>query len=163
MDNDKLELYKIAVGTRQFEIQMLWQRSNYFLIFQTALVVGLAAAKQDRWVSALVSLLGVATAIVWCMVNAGSKYWQVRWEAAAARLEGDIAKDARLFAASGDEVHSEVEKSLEASGHNPLVRLIDRFVLYKPSVSLMMMVLSLGSFVVWAGLLFRFIFKRCLT
>jgi len=157
------ELYKIAVGTRQFEIQMLWQRSNYFLIFQTALVVALAAAKQDRWISALVSLLGIATALVWCLVNAGSKYWQVRWEAAAERLERQIAPDVRLFAATPREVHDEVRRSINASGHTRFLSFVDRLILRKYSVSLMMMILSMGSVVVWTGLLLRFLIKRTLT
>ena len=44
MDDKKkemdFELYKIAIQTRNLELGFFWQRSNYFLVLNTALATG---------------------------------------------------------------------------------------------------------------------------
>ncbi|ENN6985946.1 hypothetical protein ACAB91_004506 [Vibrio parahaemolyticus] len=37
---DDLEAYKIALETRNMEIKLFWQRSNYFLALNAALALG---------------------------------------------------------------------------------------------------------------------------
>ena len=117
-------LFKIALETRNFEILLYWQRSNYFLVLNTALAVGFFSvnrlmkkafgdrlphgrgsvntckhavailsrareqavyclfqhpAKEQAYAVTLASLGAIASTL-WFLVNAGSKYWQSRWE-----------------------------------------------------------------------------------
>lgn len=142
------ELFKIAVSTRQFEIQMFWQRSNYFMVLNTAIAIGFFAAKAPSY-GAVIALLGVGVCVIWCLVNFGSKFWQSRWEEAAARLEAKCAPEAKLFAATRSEVDEEVKKSLASSNHSGLQKWMDEQIIKKPSVSYQMTLLSLSFVVFW--------------
>lgn len=42
---EKKDLYKIAIETRNLEIGMLWQRSNYFMALNTAIAIGFFTQK----------------------------------------------------------------------------------------------------------------------
>ena len=144
------ELYKIAVTTRQFEIQMLWQRSNYFMVLNTAVAIGFFSQK-DAPYAATLAFLGAAVCMAWCFINFGSKYWQSRWEEAASRLETQCAAEAKLFAATSEEVHGEVTRSLAKAKPQRIPRkCLDRQILKKPSVSYHMTLLSFLFVLFWA-------------
>ena len=53
---DKQEVYKIAVNTRQTEIQLFWQRSNYFMVLNIAIAVGFFALKNESYDPVLAGL-----------------------------------------------------------------------------------------------------------
>ena len=40
VDLNEKEQFERATSERQFEIQMFWQRSNYFMVLNTAIAVG---------------------------------------------------------------------------------------------------------------------------
>jgi hypothetical protein len=88
-------LYKIVLGTRNFEISLFWQRSNYFLVLNTALAVGFFSvengATKGKEFAATLALLGIITSTLWILVNSGSKYWQSRWEHELVLRERDLA------------------------------------------------------------------------
>jgi hypothetical protein len=144
MNND--ELYKIAVGARQFEIQMFWQRSNYFMVLNTALAVGFFALR-NGWYAPLLAFVGAVVCLIWYLVNLGSKYWQCRWEEAASRLEQ--SPEAKLFAVTPEEIQQEVTRSLEKARHEGLQKWLDGQILKKPSVSYLMILVSLFFVVLW--------------
>ena len=75
----KFDLYKIALDTRNMEIGLFWQRSNYFLVLNTAVAVGFFLKATEKY-QFLIGLFGFAVAILWLGVNLGSKFWQSRWE-----------------------------------------------------------------------------------
>lgn len=147
---EKDDLLKIALDTRQFEIQMLWQRSNYFLIFNTAIAVGFFSAKDRFWAQLLAAVFGVAVSWLWYRVNLGGKYWQSRWEEAAWRLENECAPDAKLFAATESEVQVEVVQSLKRWDHKGFAKWLDKQILKKPSLSQQMVIPSLCFMLFWA-------------
>src|SRR4051812_22956982 len=103
------ELYKVAVNTRQFEIQLFWQRSNYFLVLNTAIAVGFfARAVTYHWHSLLLAVFGCTVSVFWYRVNLGSRYWHVRWEVATQRMEQLYSADADLFAAEPSKLQDDV-------------------------------------------------------
>ncbi len=153
---DKDEQFKLAVNTRQFEIQMFWQRSNYFMILNTAIAVGFFSLKNEFYAPVLAGL-GAAVSMLWFLVNLGGKYWQSRWEEAASRLENECAPNAKLFAATKEEVHQEVIRSLEKGGHKGFQEWLDKQILKKPSVSYQMTFLSFFFVLFWAAVLCVFI------
>ena len=153
---DKEEQFKLAVNTRQFEIQMFWQRSNYFMILNTAIAVGFFSLKTNSY-APILAALGAIVSLIWYFVTLGGKYWQSRWEEAAARLESECAPDAKLFAATSDEVQKEVERSLNKGSHKGFRKCLDVRILKKPSVSYQMTFLAFFFFLFWVITLCAFI------
>jgi hypothetical protein len=144
-------LFKIALDTRNFEISLYWQRSNYFLALNTALAVGFFSIKEQGYALTLASL-GAIASVLWFFVNAGSKYWQSRWEHEVIVREKKLTSNGPLFAATREQTDQYVRDSLLWNHHGTLQRLADRLVLRKPSVSFMMTLLSAAFFFVWVGL-----------
>lgn len=150
-DNDE-KLFKIALNTRNLEISLFWQRSNYFLVLNSGLAVGFFSLKNQAYALVLASL-GTLTALLWFLVNLGSKYWQSRWEHELTLRERKLYPNDPLFAATREQTDSYVRESLRYHEHRGLQHLLDGCVMWKPSVSFMMTVLSLGFLLVWVGLL----------
>ena len=85
-----LERFKIALKTRNFEIELFWKRCSYFLAINTALVTALAAAmfallnssdNASFWpLLGGICLAGIFICIAWIQVVIGSKFWQTHWE-----------------------------------------------------------------------------------
>ena len=141
-------LFKIALDTRNFEISLYWQRSNYFLVLNTALAVGFFSVKEQGYAVTLASLGAIASAL-WFLVNAGSKYW----EHEVIIRERKLTLDVPQFAANREHTDQYVRRSLHWNSHGELQCLFDRMVLHKPSVSFMMTILSAVFCIVWVGLL----------
>jgi len=154
-ENDKptkFELYKIALDTRNMEIGLFWQRSNYFLVLNTAAAVGFFLKATVKY-QILIGLFGFAVAILWFGVNLGSKFWQSRWEFRLKEAEKELGNDIEYFSATWETINSDVEKSLDFSEHSNLRKKIDKLVLMKPSVSFIMTLLSILFITLWLGLI----------
>lgn len=148
----KFDLYKVALDTRNMEIGLFWQRSNYFLVLNTAAAVGFFFKATENY-QLIIGLFGLAVAILWFGINLGSKFWQSRWEYRLKEAENQLNGDIQYFSASLDTINSDVEKSLEFSEHGKLRKMIDKLVLMKPSVSFIMTLLSMLFVLLWLGLI----------
>lgn len=141
---------KIALDNRAFEIQLFWQRSNYFLVLMSALGVA-AFAIEEPIFSLMVSLLAVIASFLWFRTNQGSKFWQERWEIEVKSLSKEIG--IRSFGRSISDIKVQVAQSLYPGGVikvNSFRTWILKGVLEKPSVTYHMIILSFASTVVWA-------------
>ena len=151
-------LYEIALDTRNLEINLFWQRCNYFLVLNSGLAVGFFSLR-DTSLHIPVALLGLLVCILWYRVALGSKYWQERWEFCLRRteqhlrLKGLYKSDIALFSADWAEIRDDVRQSLQASGHTGIERAIDRQIMSKPSVTLSMFYLVLAFALAWVGLI----------
>lgn len=152
------EVYKVALDTRNFEISLFWQRSNYFLVLNTALAIGFFNLQATKY-SILLAVLGALVSILWYRVNLGSKYWQSRWEERLKIVEEQIAPEIKFFAADLETIRNDVQKSLEAGKHTGLQRLVYTQVLEKPSVSYRMTLLSLVFVASWGLLIVMTVFR----
>jgi hypothetical protein len=92
---NNFDLYKIALDTRNMEIGLFWQRSNYFLVLNTAIAVGFF--KTTEKYQLLMSFVGFCVALLWFSVNLGSKYWQSRWEFRLYEAEKRSIKGSETF------------------------------------------------------------------
>ncbi len=135
------DIYKVALDTRNFEISLFWQRSNYFLVLNSALAIGFFNLKSPAF-GILLAALGILASFLWYRVNLGSKFWQCRWEHRLHEVERQIAPNANFFAADWSVVKSDVEKSLQFSEHKGFQLWLDQQVLKKPSVTYCMTMLS---------------------
>src|SRR5947209_15698697 len=76
---EKKDLYKVALDTRNFEISLFWQRSNYFLVLNSALALGFFNLREQKY-GLFMAIFGIIVSWLWFCVNLGSKFWQSRWE-----------------------------------------------------------------------------------
>ncbi|MBY8309283.1 hypothetical protein KW529_18775 [Vibrio fluvialis] len=144
---NKRELYRIAIETRNMEIGLFWQRSNYFLVLNTAIAIGFFSLGNSAY-QIFLSIFGAMVSVLWFRVNLGSKYWQSRWEHRVSVLEQQIDRSIQLFSASKKLVNSDVEASLLNHKLNKKLNCYERLVLRKPSVSKSMTILAL-TFIGW--------------
>ncbi|WP_394170945.1 hypothetical protein [Saccharospirillum alexandrii] len=147
---EKKELYKIAIETRNLEIGMFWQRSNYFMALNTAIAIGFFTQKAGPY-GIILAALGAVVSLLWFFVNLGGKYWQSRWERRASIYEQEVAPDANLFSASKGTIQQDVEESLNRGEHKGFQKWLDKKILDKPSVSYQMMVLSFFFVCFWGA------------
>lgn len=150
---------QIALDNRAFEIQLFWQRSNYFLVLITALGIGVFTIKEPEF-AFLISSAATISSVYWFQTNLGSRYWQESWEVEVINLANEL--EIRSFQRDGKEIATQVKSSLENSAkENSTVfrRWVNRQVLKKPSVSYHMILLSLASIVLWTLVSTMFLWK----
>ncbi len=80
---------ELDLRSREFEINQLTQRNNFFMIFQGVMIAGLVQSQGTAAPTITVSMcaLGVATSILQIGMAGGAKYWQSRWEASTRSSE----------------------------------------------------------------------------
>jgi hypothetical protein len=153
-EGEKLDAYKTALETRNFEIHLFWQRSNYFLVLNTAIGTGFFAIGSAAY-AILLGVFGVVSSWLWLLVNFGSKFWQSRWEEQLEIEEAGLPQFEGFFDQSGDELRKIVDSSLD---RNHRKWRYDRWSWYwavkkRPSVSFMMTYLSVAFLAFWIGAL----------
>jgi len=143
------DIYKIVFDTRNLEISLFWQRSNYFLVLNSALAVGFFNLKTLEYAFVL-ALFGLFTSFLWFRVTLGGKYWQSRWEQRLSFIEQQIAPQLNLFSADWMAIQSDVDASLNANlPQGWFKKWIERQVRKKHSVSYNMTLLSLSFLAGW--------------
>lgn len=144
---------QIALDNRAFEIQLFWQRSNYFLVLMTALGIGVFTIKDTKY-AFLISVFATITSWFWYKTNLGSKFWHESWEVEVVALAKE--QGIRSFERPTSEIVNQVRQSLEEAhnaGYRSMVRRwLDMKILEKPSVSHYMILLSLTSALLWGSI-----------
>jgi hypothetical protein len=143
---------KIALDNRAFEIQLFWQRSNYFLILMSALGVGTFSVK-DTLLAPAIAAFAALCSYLWFRVNLGSKFWQESWEVEVNLLAKE--RGIRAFERPMREVREQVRQSLTSGWneekHSWLQRWIDSETTKKFSATYHMILLSLFSSILWSS------------
>jgi hypothetical protein len=80
---------ELDLHLREFEINQLTQRNNFFMIFQGVLIAGLVQSQGTAApvITFAMSFLGTATSLLQMGMAGGAKYWQSRWESATRSSE----------------------------------------------------------------------------
>ncbi len=146
-----LKRFDVALETRNFEIEMLWKRSNYFLALNTAIAVGFfSLLKKDMSMdlyALLFCVIGCFVCIAWINVNLGSKFWQAVWEEILTEISGDMELD--YFVKSDDHKDRVRNNLVNLNSPKILEKYYNYLVLDKPSVSKWMTLLSFFFLLVW--------------
>lgn len=153
------DIYKSLLDTRNFEITMFWTRSNYFLILNSAIAVGLFGTREFYSKFAIVfAVLGFLASYLWFWVCLGGKFWQTRWEQRLLDFERDNLPELKAFGATMEEVKSDVEKGLRFNSEMSwFQRKVYQLALTsKPSVSYSMIRLSMVFMLGWIAFLVAF-------
>jgi hypothetical protein len=85
-------VYRLCIETRNFEVNQLVARNNFFMVFQGVLFAGLAQASASAppIVSFGLCAVGVASSLMQAFMASGAKFWQERWEASLEEAERDF-------------------------------------------------------------------------
>jgi hypothetical protein len=153
------DLYSTLIATRNLEINLFWQRSNYFLVLNSGIVFGFFNLKETRY-AIIFGLMGIITSALWFWVCLGSKFWQTRWEQRLLDFENEYLPGLDFFSAKPDRILSDVRRGLAFQHLGPIQDRIYRLSLRKPSVSFSMTLLS-GVFVFgWLAFVIVFFSSR---
>jgi hypothetical protein len=147
-----LEAYRVAKATRDLEINLFWQRSNYFLGLSAGIAAAFFSLKDSTYPLPL-AIFGLFVALLWVAINLGSKFWQSRWEHRLRITEENLRPGMNLFSASWETVQEDVRQSFEFRKRGPIYSVYARLVLLKPSVTFVMTFLSLLFVLFWTALL----------
>lgn len=162
------DLYKIALDTRNLEIDLFWKRSNYFLVLNTAIALGYFNQLSNCVVYQIfLGVFGFIVSILWIRVNLGSKYWQERWEGRLHKIERKLKitqnrkNKINFFAANNEVIENDVKFHLRYSSKNKKIicGFINYLILQKFSVSRSMIYLSILFSIAWFLLLLNSIFQ----
>jgi hypothetical protein len=143
--NDRLDV-EVALKNREFELSLFWQRSNYFLVLNTALGVAAFSARTAA-IGVLITLFGMLVCWLWYRTNLGSRFWHVFWESEVERLAPKYGLTA--FELTMAQAKDRVRENIRPSESPWWRAFIDKGVLEKPSVTLHMIYLSLTALLFW--------------
>lgn len=154
------DVYGHLIATRNFEIGLFWQRSNYFLGLNSGLAVGYFTLDNPLY-QLVLAALGLLASTLWLAVCLGSKFWQTRWEARLAEFEQEHFPALGLFAADALRIHRDVETGFDLAQVKGMKRMIYGLTLSsKPSVSYSMIRLAMLFVIGWAVLGVAFIVEH---
>jgi hypothetical protein len=156
------DVFKFVYDTRNLEISLFWQRSNYFLALNTALAVGFFNLKEQSY-TLVFAVLGVIAAVLWLAASLGSKFWQARWERRLELLEqgyienGELPRELNLFSANNKTLTDDAEEGLGMASRKGFQAILYKLALKKPSVSYCMILLAVSFVVAWIVVLILFL------
>jgi hypothetical protein len=155
------EIYKMTLNTRNLEINLFWQRCNYFLILNSALAYAYVTVV-DKHLALPITVLGFIVCVFWYRVALGSKYWQEHWEAKIEEVErsfkvhGTFPVNVSLFTSSWSDSYVSVRRSMGVDdpdeNHSVFYGIIAHQILRKPSVTQSMIYLVLTFCLSWIGI-----------
>lgn len=138
------DAYKIALDTRNFEIEMYWKRSTYYwtligAAFAAYFIVVTIGDEFPMFYKIIIGLFGLATSYAWHIASRGSKFWQKNWEKHVDFLEdwnnGPLFKIVRVSKAGLEEKLNPVRD-------------------YPISVSKINQLLSFGVILLWISMIY---------
>lgn len=84
-------VYKLAIATRNFEIQQLINRNNFFMLFQGVLLAAVFNNQASKpYVEFIICFAGIFISWHQMQVAAGAKYWQEWWELKTSDIEQEL-------------------------------------------------------------------------
>jgi len=142
------DLYATLISTRNLEIGLFWERSNYFLVLNTGMAFGFFKFENKAY-AIIFGALGLVASLLWLRTCLGSKFWQARWEQRLMDFERAELPGLDFFAASPERIGEDVKAGLSLKSHGRFERFIYGMALRKPSVSFSMILLSCSFVVGW--------------
>ena len=99
-------LYRILIDTRNLEVNLFWQRANYFLVLNSGIVLGIFSVTKAIPVRVF-AVIGILASLLWFWACLASKYWQTFWAERLADFERKQLGGAISFRQiQGRETHS---------------------------------------------------------
>jgi hypothetical protein len=146
------DLYHILIDTRNLEINLFWQRTNYFLALNSGIVLAFFNVK-DAIAVRTFGAIGLLSSLLWFWACLASKYWQTFWAQRLEKFEEDKLLGLQFFSAEPAYRDELVAKGLEFEGIGPMSNRIYGLAKRCRSVSFSMLLLSLLFATGWLMLL----------
>ena len=112
-------LYEISIETRNFEINQLIQRNNFFMLFQGVLLSAVMQTETSKpYVEVIICIAGFFVSIYQLQMASGAKYWQEWWESRVDYFEEQLCSKIKqceyreahkLFTVKSKDVHDIVK------------------------------------------------------
>ena len=153
------DLYHILIDTRNLEVNLFWQRSNYFLVLNSAIVLAVFNVKEPIYVR-IFATIGFLSSLLWLWVCLASKYWQTFWAQRLALFEKDQLPGLEFFSADRDRRNALVEEGLRFEGVGPVSGSIYGLAKRARSVSFGMLLLAVVFILGWFALLLNSLLSR---
>jgi hypothetical protein len=68
------DLYRILIDTRNLEVNLFWQRANYFLVLNSGIVLAIFNVTKAIPVRVF-AVIGILASLLWFWACLASKYW----------------------------------------------------------------------------------------
>jgi hypothetical protein len=161
MSNDQTEwrwrvraddLYHILIDTRNLEVNLFWQRSNYFLVLNSGIVLIFFNVKDPIYVRAFAAM-GFLSSLLWFWACLASKYWQTFWAERLAVFEKNQLPGLQFFSADAEQRNKFVQDGLRSEGLGRISTAVYGLAQRCRSVSFSMLLLSVIFVLGWFTLL----------
>lgn len=101
-------VYKVCIETRNFEINQLIQRNNFFMLFQGVLLAAALQSQNSKPVVEFVACFcGLAVSLYQTQMASGAKFWQEWWESRVDYYEKLLEQELSKPAANAEDASSE--------------------------------------------------------
>ncbi|WP_318409144.1 RipA family octameric membrane protein [Photobacterium leiognathi] len=127
-------LYKISIETRNFEINQLIQRNNFFMLFQGVLLSAVMQTEASKpYVEVIICITGFLVSIYQLQMASGAKYWQEWWESRVEYFEDQLCSKIKqcedrdthkLFTVKNEDVHDIVKSRLTSHKKKAFTNLL---------------------------------------
>lgn len=145
-------LYRILIDTRNLEVSLFWQRANYFLVLNSAIVIAMFNVTKPVHVRVFAAI-GILASLLWFWACLASKYWQTFWAERLADFERKQLVGLDFFSANPKTRNAFVKQGLEAEGLGNIETSVYGLAKQCRSVSFSMLLLSLVFALGWLALL----------
>lgn len=146
-----IDNFNIALRMRDFEINQLTQRNNFFMIFQGVLFAGLVQSSHAKpVVSFMVCVAGLVVALFQVGMASGAKFWQEYWEQMLSEYESTARSSKPELFHNDISRYEKIVK--DRMSHRGFSGLASKFVLCRCSVSRIPIYVGMALSVIW-GLL----------
>lgn len=157
MDNKIIDWFSIALQMRTKEIDLFWQRNNYFLVLNTAIAAGIVSSNKF---ATIIASFGIIISILWFQASLGSRFWNARWSQRLRDLEEEIQDSKNLFNRDKEIAISDVRRYFQRDADQSIFgKFIRRQVLKGHSTTLSMIKLPLVFLMLYIILLLYSIFN----
>ncbi|WP_333664973.1 hypothetical protein [Acinetobacter guillouiae] len=121
-------IYEIAIKTRNFEIQQLVQRNNFFMIFQGVLIACIIYSNNTvPFIHTAICFIGIFLSFFQMQIAAGAKFWQEYWESEVVLAEEKLKEFYRIIKKT--EFHQLFNKDINEVKHT----IYSRYFKNKPT------------------------------
>jgi uncharacterized membrane protein len=145
-------LYRILIHTRNLEVNLFWQRANYFLALNSGIVLAIFNVTKPIHIRVF-SAMGVLASLLWFWACLASKYWQTFWAERLADFERKQLEGLEFFSATTKTRNGYVEQGLGAEGLGKIEASVYGLAKKCRSVSFSMLMLSVVFALGWLALL----------
>ena len=145
-------LYRILIDTRNLEVNLFWQRANYFLVLNSGIVLGIFSVTKAIPVRVF-AVIGILASLLWFWACLASKYWQTFWAERLAEFERKNFAGLDFFSANRKTRDAFVKQGLEAEGLGKTETSVYGLAKQCRSVSISMLLLSLVFALGWLAVL----------